>query len=103
MSSFELSTKSSAHSSSPRSGIAGDVYREALLALVRRLFLNRANGPHWSELNAHLLADIGETRASAEAAVAHRIFGAPLGTLGFDRYSGSPERRRLCLRASTLD
>lgn len=93
MSSFELSTKSSAHSSSPRSAIAGDAYRAALLTLAHRLFINWANGPHWSKLNAHLLADIGETRASAEAAAAHRIFGAPLGTLGFDRYSGSPERR----------
>ena len=51
----------------------------ALLRLRRRLF--RRPGPRWHELSLHLLADIGETPASAEREALRNPFDAPLGQI----------------------
>jgi hypothetical protein len=75
-----------------RSPEAADDYRaegraqatvaERVLRLARRAF--RRPEPHWLDLNDHLLADIGETRAHAESArgVWRSLHGVAGGAVG---------------------
>jgi hypothetical protein len=52
---------------------------ESFLHFASRTF--RRPGPVWFGLNNHLLADIGETRAEAEAEAARCVWRTPLGTM----------------------
>ena len=52
---------------------------ESILRLASRAF--RRPDPVWFCLNDHLLADIGETRAEAEAEAARCVWRTPLGTM----------------------
>ena len=55
----------------------------AVRALARLFRGRRAAGEDWSALSPHLLADIGETPASAEAEALRDVFCSPLGSIGF--------------------
>jgi hypothetical protein len=52
---------------------------ESILRFAGRAF--RRPDAVWFGLNDHLLADIGETRAEAEAVAASRIWRMPLGAI----------------------
>ena len=52
---------------------------ESILRIASRTF--RRPDPVWFDLNDHLLADIGETRAEAEAEAARCVWRTPLGTM----------------------
>jgi hypothetical protein len=52
---------------------------ESILRIASRTF-SRPD-PVWFGLNDHLLADIGETRAEAEAEAARCVWRTPLGTM----------------------
>jgi len=49
------------------------------IRIASRIF--RRPDPVWFGLNDHLLADIGETRAEAEAEAARCVWRTPLGTI----------------------
>ena len=66
-----------------RRGIAAAPVAAAARALARLLRGRRANGQDWSTLSSHLIADIGETPASAEAEALRGVFCSPLGSIGF--------------------
>ncbi len=65
-----------------RCGIAAAPLVAAVRSLARRLRGSRANGQDWSTLSPHLIADIGETPASAEAEALRDVFCSPLGGIG---------------------
>jgi hypothetical protein len=52
---------------------------EGILRIASRIF--RRSDPVWCGLNDYLLADIGETRAKAEAEAARCVWRTPLGTM----------------------
>ena len=52
---------------------------ERILRIARRAF--RRPDPVWFGLNHHLLADIGETPAEAEAEAARCVWRTPLGAM----------------------
>ncbi len=54
----------------------------AMRALVRLLSRVRARDQDWSSLSPHLIADIGETPASAQAEALRAVFYPPLGSIG---------------------
>jgi hypothetical protein len=58
----------------------------ALLRLPRRLF--RRPDPRWHELSLHMLADIGETPASADQEALRNPFDPPLGQIGCGKIDG---------------
>ena len=64
-------------------GIATVTVPAAVAALARLFRGARANGEGWSSLSPHLVEDIGETPASAEAEAVRDMFCAPLGSIGF--------------------
>jgi hypothetical protein len=55
----------------------------------------RRPDPVWFGLNDHLLADIGETRAKADAEAARSFWNAPPGTMADGATSRDPARPRL--------
>jgi uncharacterized protein YjiS (DUF1127 family) len=66
-----------------RCGIATAPVAATVRALARLFRGRRAYGQDWSTLSPHLLADIGETPASAEAEALRDVFCSPLGSIGF--------------------
>jgi len=64
-------------------GIAAAAVAAAARGLARLFRGPQADGRGWSSLGPHLLADIGETPASAEAEALRDLFYPPLGSLGF--------------------
>jgi uncharacterized protein YjiS (DUF1127 family) len=66
-----------------RRGIATAPVAATVRALARLFRGWRADGQDWSTLSTHLLADIGETPASAEAEALRDVFCSPLGSIGF--------------------
>ena len=69
------------------------------LALVSRALRGEAP-PHWTSLNAHLLADIGESTATATQEALHRPLDVPLGFIGIR--SVVNDQRLLACRTSPL-
>jgi hypothetical protein len=55
----------------------------------------RRPDPVWFDLNDHLLADIGETRAKAEAEAARCVWRTPLGTMADGAISQDLAKLRL--------
>ena len=66
---------------------------ESILRIASRTF--RWPDPVWFRLNDRLLADIGETRAEAEAEAARFAWPAPLGTMADRLISQDLTRPRL--------
>ncbi len=65
-----------------RRGIAAAPVAAAVRALARLLRGQRAGRQDWSRLSPDLIADIGETPASAEAEALRDVFCSPLGSIG---------------------
>jgi len=66
---------------------------ESILRIASRTF--RRPDPVWFGLNDHLLADIGETRAEAEAEAARCVWPTPLGAMADGGISQDVAKPRL--------
>jgi len=72
---------------------------ESILRFASRAF--RRTEPVWFDLNDHFLADIGVTRAEAEAEAARCLWRTPLGTMADGVISQDLVKPRL--RSSRFD
>ena len=70
--------------------------------LARLLRGQHANGRDWRALSSHLIADIGETPASAEAEALRDVFWSPIGSIGFRDRVETGGRPRLSHPTSPL-
>src|SRR5271168_1992660 len=66
---------------------------ESILRIASRAF--RRPDPLWFGLNDHLLADIGETRAEAEAEAERCVWPTPLGSMADGGISRDVAKPRL--------
>jgi len=99
-------TQTTATHSQAREGFHSEARNRALATVVESIlcFAGRAfrrTEPVWFDLNDHFLADIGVTRAEAEAEAARCVWRTPLGTMADGVISQDLAKPRL--RSSRFD